>query len=394
MFQTRPYLCLDIGSASVNHAGEELCGDHVEVISDSEQSAVVVLADGMGSGVKACILSTLTSKILSTMMHAGLPIETCVETIAATLPVCSMRGIAYSTFTLISVKDSEFAEIYQYDNPPVTLLRGGTRCELTTEEITIGDKRIMKSRARLMENDVLLAMSDGCPHAGIGVTYNFGWKMENIIEFMEPVSAAGYTAKTISTLLVDAVNSLYGGKPGDDATVCSMRVRRRAPMNVLFGPAANRCDDDQMMPLFFSKEGKHIICGGATASIAAAYLGKRLTPSLDFIDPEIPPIATLDGADLVTEGVITMNRVLTYAKDHISSNELHSRWDVKRDGASMICRMLFEEATDINFYVGKAINPAHQNPELPINFSIKMQLVAELSECLRKMGKRVKVSYF
>jgi hypothetical protein len=149
-----------------------------------------------------------------------------------------------------------------------------------------------------------------------------------------------------------------------------------------------------MMSLFFSKEGKHIICGGTTSSIAAKYLGKTLKPSLNFERSDIPPIAEIDGVDLVTEGVITVNRVLEYAKDYLDKNESYEQWSFKRDGASLISRLLFEEATDINFYVGRAINPAHQNPDLPINFSIKMNLVEELSACLRQMGKRIKVSYF
>ena len=163
---------------------------------------------------------------------------------------------------------------------------------------------------------------------------------------------------------------------------------------MLFGPPSNRSDCDRMMSLFFSKEGKHIICGGTTSSIAAKYLGKTLKPSLNFERSDIPPIAELDGVDLVTEGVITVNRVLEYAKDYLDKNESYEQWNFKRDGASLISRLLFEEATDINFYVGRAINPAHQNPDLPINFSIKMNLVEELSACLRQMGKRIKVSYF
>ena len=149
-----------------------------------------------------------------------------------------------------------------------------------------------------------------------------------------------------------------------------------------------------MMTLFFSKEGKHIICGGTTSSIAAKYLGKPLKPSLNFEDSDIPPIASIEGVDLVTEGVITVNKVVEYAKDYLADNDSYKQWSYKQDGASMISRLLFEEATDINFFVGRAVNPAHQNPNLPINFNIKMNLVTELSECLKKMGKRIKVSYF
>ena len=387
-------LCADIGYKSINHYGEELCGDHVDVVEENENSTVIVLADGLGSGVKASILSTLTSKIISTMMAEGLPIEECVSTIAATLPVCSVRGVAYSTFTIIHIKNNDTAEIIQYDNPHVILIRDDVNYDYPKTEMNIGGKKIFRSLVKLQENDIFVAMSDGCPHAGIGLMYNFGWKREEIIDFIETIAPAGYTAKTISTMLVDECNKLYGFQPGDDATACVVRIRKREPMNMLFGPPSDRDDADRMMSLFFSKEGKHIICGGTTSSIAAKYLGKELRPTLNFEKSDVPPIAEIDGVDLVTEGVITVNKVLEYAKDYLGDNEHYEHWSFKKDGASLISRLLFEEATDINFYVGRAINPAHQNPDLPINFSIKMNLVTELSECLRKMGKRIKVSYF
>ena len=386
-------LTCDIGYKSVNHVGEQLCGDHVEVVEQEDGSTVIVLADGLGSGVKASILSTLTSKIISTMLAAGLSIEECVETIAATLPVDSMRGVAYSTFTIIRLIRNQTAELIQYDNPQVIVLRNGENWEYPRTETTIGGKQIFRSLIRLQEDDVFIAMSDGCPHAGIGMAYNFGWKREDIISFMEAMSLCGYTAKNLSTILVDECNKLYGGEPGDDATACVVRVRKRVPMNMLFGPPSNRDDGERMMNLFFAKEGKHIICGGTTSSIAARWLNKPLRASLDF-EGDIPPIAYLEGVDLVTEGVITVNRVVEYAKDYIGENQRYEAWSSGKDGASMISRLLFEEATDINFYVGKAINPAHQNPNLPINFNIKMNLVQELSEALKKMGKRIKVSYF
>lgn len=195
-------------------------------------------------------------------------------------------------------------------------------------------------------------------------------------------------------MLIDECNKLYGEKPGDDATACVVRVRKRVPMNLLFGPPANRSDCNRMMSLFFSKEGKHIVCGGTTSTIAAEYLGKPLRPSLRFERSDVPPTAELEGVDLVTEGVITINKVLHYAKDYLQDNKEYEEWSINRDGASMICRLLFEEATDINFFVGRAVNPAHQNPDLPINFNIKMNLVQELSACLKQMGKHIKVSYF
>ena len=386
-------LCTDIGFKSINHVGEQLCGDHVDIVETDENSTVIVLSDGLGSGVKASILSTLTSKIISTMLSEGLPLEECVSTIAATLPVCSVRGVAYSTFTIIHIKNNETAEIIQYDNPQVIVIRDDVNYDYPKTEMNIGGKKIFKTVLNLQENDVFVAMSDGCPHAGIGISYNFGWKREDIIGFVETLVPAGYTAKTLSTMLIDECNRLYDNKPGDDATACIVKIRKRVPMNILFGPPSNRDDADRMMSLFFSKEGKHIVCGGTTSSIAAKYLNKPLKAKLDFTS-DMPPIAEIEGVDLVTEGVITVNRVLEYANDYLGENKFYEHWSFKKDGASLISRLLFEEATDINFYVGKAINPAHQNPDLPINFNIKMNLVSELTKCLKKMGKRIKVSYF
>lgn len=387
-------LCADIGCKSINHIGEQLCGDHVDIVEQGDNSTVIVLADGLGSGVKASILSTLTSKIISTMMAQGLSLEECVSTIAATLPICSVRGVAYSTFTIIHIIDNSTVELIQYDNPQIIMLRDCEIYDYPVSEVIIGGKKILKSNIKLRENDLFIAMSDGCPHAGIGTAFNFGWKRDDIAEFIRSVAHVGFTAKTLSTMLIDECNKLYGGKPGDDATACVIRIRKREPMNILFGPPSHRDDCDRMMSLFFSKEGKHIICGGTTSSIAAKYLGKEVKTTLKFERSDVPPIAYIDGVDLVTEGVITINKVLEYAKDALGDNEEYAHWSVSQDGASLICRMLFEEATDINFYVGRAINPAHQNPDLPINFNIKMNLVQELSECLRKMGKRIKVSYF
>ena len=329
-------LCADIGYRSINHAGEQLCGDHVDVVEQGENSMVIVLADGLGSGVKASILSTLTSKIISTMMAEGLGLEDCVSTIAATLPVCSVRGVAYSTFSILHLIDNETAEIIQYDNPMAILIRDEANYDYPKTEMTIGGKKIYKSVIKLQEGDIFILMSDGCPHAGIGTAYNFGWKREDIITYMEAQAPAGYTAKTLSTILVDECDRLYDHKPGDDTTACVVRIRKRVPMNLLFGPPSNRDDNDRMMSLFFSKEGKHIVCGGTTSTIAAKYLHKPLKTTLKFEASDVPPIAEIEGVDLVTEGVITVNKVLEYAQDYLQDNESYEQWAFKNDGASQI----------------------------------------------------------
>ena len=387
-------LCVDIGYKSINHAGEELCGDHVDVVNTEDGSTVIVLADGLGSGVRASILSTLTSKIISTMMAEGLPIEECVSTIASTLPVSSNHGVAYSTFTIINVVRNQIAELIQYDNPHVILIRDGDVTDYPMTETQIEGKKIYRSTIRLQEDDIFVAMSDGCPHANADKSYNNEWRREDIGQFVADMSLTGYTAKVLCTMLVDECDKLYGYQPLDDATACVVRVKKRVPMNILFGPPADSDDCNRMMSLFFSKEGKHIVCGGTTASIVAKYLRKPLNAKTGPSKSKIPPISEIEGVDLVTEGVVTMSQVVTYAQDYLKDNETYEEWNYGHDGACRICQLLFEEATDISFYVGRAINPAHQNPDLPINFNIKMNIVKELADCLEKMGKRIRVSYF
>ena len=388
-------LCADIGYKSINHAGEELCGDHVDVVSKDDGSTVIVLADGLGSGVQASILSTLTSRIISTMMAEGLSIEECVSTIAATLPVTGKHGVAYSTFTIINLIRNHTAELIQYDNPEVIFIRDSDVTDYPMTELHFEDKTIYRSTIRLQEGDIFVAMSDGCPHANADKAYNNDWKREDIAQFVADMSLTGYTAKVLCTMLVDECDKLYGYKPLDDATAAVVRIRKRVPMNILFGPPSDPDDCNRMMNLFFSKGGKHIICGGTTASIAAKYLRKPLRAKTQpGMKSDVPPISELEGVDLVTEGVITMSKVLTYAQDYLQDNETYEDWNYGHDGASRICQLLFEEATDINFYVGHAMNPAHQNPDLPINFNIKMNIVEQLSKCLDDMGKRIRVSYF
>ena len=387
-------ICIDACYNSLIKKNEELCGDRVQVIN-SPESMLLVLSDGLGSGVKANILSTLTSKILSTMIENGMPIEECVDTIVKTLPVCSVRKVAYSTFTIIHVEDNTTATLIQFDNPNVILLRGGKHWDYPTTSRVIEGKTILESKFPLQLNDMMIAMSDGAIWAGVGQSMNFGWQRDNVVEFAERMYEDTLSAKMMAALIVDECNRLYAGEPGDDTTVAAVRVRERKPVNLMIGPPADPADVGKMMALFFAKEGRKIVCGGTTSKLAAGYLHEDVVTSLDYgTDPDIPPIATIRGIDLVTEGVITLSRVVEYANVFLNNSDLANLWSLQTDGASRIAQYLFEYATDICFFVGRAINPAHQNPDLPITFGIKIQLVKQLSEALEKMGKRVSVSYF
>ncbi len=388
------HLNTEIGYYSLNKYGEQLCGDQIQVVWPGEDSVVVVLADGLGSGVKASILSTLTSKIIGTMMAHSMSLEDCVSTIAETLPVCGERGIAYSTFTIARVSASREAELIQYDNPHSILLHGGKRQDYPETSLVIDGKTIYQSRFPLLLGDTLVLISDGVLHAGTEKRLNYDWQRDDVADFLETMADPTMSAKTLTSILLEECSRLYGGKPSDDTTVCTIRIRERNQVNLLIGPPASPDNVSKMMSLFFSKEGGHIVCGGTTSSLAAEFLGKTLIPAAPDPESEIPPISSVEGVDLVTEGAITIERVLLYAQNYLGDNRKHEEWGYAKDGASRIARMLFEEATDINFFVGRASNPAHQDPNLPLGFSKKMHLVETLASCLQQMGKKIKVSYF
>ena len=387
-------LYIEAGWLSLNKAGEELCGDRVEC-QNLEDSFLMVLADGLGSGVKANILSTLTSKIISTMLASGLPLEECVETIAQTLPVCSQRQVAYSTFTILKAdKITGQVDITQFDNPSVIILRGGKSVKYHAEKRVIAGKSIYETAFPGQEGDLFIMMSDGAVHAGVGTVLNFGWQEPEIIDYAQRKYTPEMSAKSMAATICDACRDLYMDLPGDDTTVAAIRLRRRQHVSLMIGPPVNPADDARIMEQFFAEEGKHIVCGGTTSTIVGRYLGQPVTAGMDYYDPKIPPIAAIKGVDLVTEGVITLSRVVELAEKYISTQDTDSMWRSGKDGASLIGRMLFEEATDVSFYVGRAINPAHQNPDLPINLSIKMRLIEDLSKYLGQMGKHISMTYY
>ena len=387
-------LWIETGWLSLNHVGETLCGDKVEIFGGGDEDLTLVLADGLGSGVKANILSTLTSKILCTMISGGIPLEDCVATIASTLPVCSVRQVAYSTFTILQIKNNETARIIQFDNPATIVLRNGEVFDYPRTTRVIAGKTIWESTFPIQVDDMFIAMSDGAEWAGVGMTLNFGWTRDSIAEFVMANHMPEDSAKFTAGLVIDECNRLYGGKPGDDTTIAVAHVRNRHTVNLMVGPPENKEDDARVMDLFFGKGGSRIVCGGTTSNVVSRYLDQPIEATLDYFDPEVPPICRIKGVDLTTEGVITLSKVLTYAEDFLDQAKLAPHWSTHKDGASLIARELFESATDIHFFVGRAINPAHQNPNLPINFAIKQQIVTNLAECLKKMGKHIQLSYF
>lgn len=386
---------VDTAYRSLFKYGEELCGDNVR-ITRTEDSVFAVLADGLGSGVKANILSTLTSTIISTMLTEGAAMEQAVETIVSTLPICSVRKLAYSTFSVLQIKDTGEAYLAEFDNPACIFIRNGELMELEMTDKEYAGKTVYESRFTVFPGDVLALISDGVVYAGVGSILNFGWTWESVAEWLRKESLKEKSAPRLAAALSQAVKELYMDKPGDDSTVMVARISPRQVVNMFAGPPKNKDDDPKMVRDFMISSGKKLICGGSSANIVARVLNRSIETSLDYVDPLIPPIATIQGIDLVTEGVLTLSRtveILQEYLDHETDSFYFKKLDEK-NGAAMLAKILLEECTTLNLFIGTAINPAHQNPGLPSDLSIKLKLIDKLCGLMERLGKRVTKKYY
>lgn len=388
-------LYVDASYESLNKYNEELCGDKVEVFRNGN-SVTIVLADGLGSGVKANILSTLTSKIIGTMLVNGANIDEAVETITNTLPVCMERGIAYCTFSILQVFDSGEAYLVEFDNPAVIQLKKGKFTDINSETREINGKLIKESRFTVTHDDIFIMVSDGVIHAGVGGILNLGWQWDNVREYMQRTYKNNLSAKNIAKLLLSVCNNLYAQKPGDDTTVVAVKMRKPVQINIMVGPPVDKNQDSYVVNKFLNQEGKKIVCGGTTSQIVSRETGKEIITNFNYFNPAIPPTADIEGIDLTTEGVLTLGKTLDFARKYLSSESTMQDFLNlnKQDGVSRLAKMLLEESTSIHFFVGRAINPAHQNPEFPLDLGIKLKLVEELADHLKSMGKEVVVEYY
>lgn len=391
-------ITVDVAYKSLNKFTEVLCGDKVELLK-TDDSNIMILADGMGSGVKANILATLTSKILGTMFLNGATLEECVETIVETLPICKVRQVAYSTFSILQVFHSGAAYLVEFDNPSCIFIRNGKLVPIPQNIREVQGKKINEYRFQVQRGDALILMSDGTVHAGVGQLLNFGWLWEDIAKYAVKQYALTISAMRLAAAICQACDELYQYRPGDDTTVACMRIINAKPVHLMTGPAQDPSMDEEMVRSFMSGDDstKRIVCGGTSATIVSRILKKRLDVSMDYVDPDIPPIAYMDGIELVTEGVLTLNRVVQllrrYVKNETVSEDFFLELD-KPNGASMVAKMLIEDCTELHLYVGKAINSAYQNPGLPFALGIRQNLVEQLKTVVEEMGKQVTVTYY
>ena len=321
------------------------------------------------------------------MLARGASLDDVVETIAQTLPVCRERKIAYSTLQILRIDQTGNATLVEFDSPRTLLSRAGHVMPFPAQTKMVGGKSVLAGQFELKEDDWVIMVSDGVIHAGIGGLLPLGLGWEGLsARLAEDVPKATDTADICSSLL-NCCEGYYLGKPGDDTTIVAVKIRRPRWLNLMMGPPASAEHDEAVVRRFLAAPGQKVVSGGTTATLVSRVMGKPLKVSLEYHDPSIPPIAFLDGIDLVTEGVLTLNA---------AADKLRSLQDLKRssrkDGATLIARLLMD-VDHVHIWAGGAVNPAHQNPLLPSAMNIKVQVLGRLRTQLEALGKVVQIDW-
>lgn len=387
-FRSAEEMFYEVGYSQLNKKNEELCGDSIAV-AESEDSLIVVCSDGLGSGVKASILSSLTSKMASTMLQQGCTLEEVIETLAFTLPVCEVRGLAYSTFSILQIMRDGRAYLAEYDNPAAYYGNRNQLLVIPRQDRVIGERLIHEALLELKTDDWICLISDGILHAGIGGIWNLEWGAERVGSFIQHVAGKSKDAASKALEITSVVNKLYAGQPGDDASVVFVHVRLPRLLNMLYGPPRDRSSDWEVVRRLMENPGKKVACGGTTANIVARELGKELQVDLSSMNEKVPPTADIDGIDLVSEGTLTVSYAIAKIRSGLCSHDLA----YMRDGASRLAALLLE-ADHIEISVGLALNPAHQSPDVPLSLGLKNKVVEDLMQALEQRGKSVSVNYY
>jgi len=373
------------GIRQINKGGEELCGDSIAV-SRHSNSVPLALSDGLGSGVQANILATLTTRIATHLLEKELPLGEVVETLSKTLPVCKTRELAYSTFAIAEFFSQGTAKVVTFDSPSAVFLRNRKILAIACEERSVEGKAISEYVVDLKVGDWAVFVSDGVLNAGIGGLYPLGWGWEQTAAFLEAKAHPQLTAQELADKVAETVSELYQGAPGDDVSIIVIKVRRKQFATVLTGPPIDRSKNEEFVSQFLKRPGKLAVSGGTTAKIVARYLGQAVDINLKTMTSDVPAQAQIEGLDVVTEGILT----LTAVNKLLQSGADRETVAFRSDGAASLLRLLLEADT-AHFMVGQAVHPAHQNPELPQQLAIRLAVVREIVDELRRRNKEVTI---
>ena len=365
--------------------GNRIAGDvFVSHRREEDDHTVCVLADGLGSGVKAGVLATLTSTMAMKFVSSDMDIKQAAEIITSTLPICSVRKIGYSTFTIADIRPDGVVHMIEYDNPKFVLIRNSKLIQLDKTEIKFNSKSnvpatLYYSTFKAQENEKLIIVSDGVTQAGMGgLETPLGWGDDGLKDYVLEICQEdnNLSARSMSRRIVDRAMLYDNSRCHDDTTCAVINFRRPRRTLVLTGPPFDQELDSQLAETLDKYKGRKLICGGTTANIVARELNREIEVDLSLMSDDVPPASRMDGIDLVTEGTITLNKTLRLLEkgDFLESS--------RPDAAEQLARFLLDSDI-IEFMVGTRINNAHQNPNLPVELDIRRNLIRQLVKVLK-----------
>jgi hypothetical protein len=387
---------VEVGYQQKNHGKERICGDvFLSQRIKEENRVIAVLSDGMGHGVKANILATLTASMALNFTREHKDVTRIAEIVMNTLPVCSQRKISYSTFTAIDVEFNARTSILEYDNPGAFIMRGaapldaGWTCLILNSEKNRG-KEIKSCHFQPRKEDRIIFCSDGITQSGMGSTkYPFGWGWDNVQQYiMNAISREPYISarKLASGILNTAFrNDDYHAK--DDTSCAVLYFREPRKLLLCSGPPFENENDRKLAELVAGFQGKKILSGGTTGDIVARELNLEITDNFEFLDPDLPPQSFMEGIDLVTEGILTLSKVSKIL------NEYNQNSVLGKGPADQIVRLLLE-SDEIRIIIGTRINIAHQDPNLPVELEIRRTVLKRIGRKLEeKFLKEIIIEY-
>lgn len=387
---------IEVNSQQRNHDGERICGDVFlyRYIREKER-VIAVLSDGMGHGVKANILATLTATMALNFTREHKEVDRIAEIIMNTLPVCSERKISYSTFTIVDIESSGKANILEYDNPSTIILKGNKVLDIQWKKVVL-DKgknsgKVLRTCTFMPEKeDRIIFCSDGVSQSGMGSeSFPFGWERDSIAVYASQLvtSESSISAVMLAGKIVTMAHKNDGYKAKDDISCAVIYFREPRKLMICTGPPFEKEKDKELAAKVSGYKGKVILCGGTTADIVARELNRTIVDELIFEDPELPPESFLEGIDLVTEGILTLQKVNEILKTYNNSIRLG------KGPADKIVKMLME-SDEIHFIIGTRINIAHQDPTLPVELEIRRTVVKRIARLLEeKWLKKISFEY-
>ncbi|NSW44507.1 MAG: SpoIIE family protein phosphatase [Bacteroidales bacterium] len=375
---------------------QRICGDvFLSQRIKEEKRAILVLSDGMGHGVKANILATLTATMAMSFTKNHRDHYKIAEILLNTLPVCSVRKMSYATFTIVDIESDGTVHIVEYDNPKTLVFRGhkvldvGWQCMWLNNDKFKG-KEILTCTFQSQKEDRIIFMSDGVVQAGMGTNeMPFGWGIDNIENYIAANIQKNPTisSEELADKIVKKAVKHDSFMPGDDTSACVVYFREPRSLLICTGPPFDKQNDKTYAQKLLNFEGKKIICGATTADIFARELKQTITDTFDMIDPDLPPVSYMPGVDLITEGILTLTKVLDLLK-HFKQEYLFLKGP-----ANLIVKMLLD-SDYIHFIIGTKINEAHQDPNLPIDIEIRRTVIRQIAnELEEKWLKTVTLEY-